>query len=228
MRMPRINRGFTAVRCGPYLCRLRVSLLAFAFAVGSLALACGPQGQPATSTPPPPSVTPSQTVAPEPQEVDPAPSDLMAPVPVASLIRTTRFIWPYEGSISSYFGPGHALGIDIAIDVDESPVRASAAGTVTFAGGEACCEYGYHVAISHFGGMTTLYAHLSSFAVVEGQTVAQGEVVGLSGQTGKTDGPHLHFELHDGEGLVDPLRFLPKAGTSAREESSACDGDIRS
>src|SRR5687768_2692241 len=125
-----------------------------------------------------------------------AQSAAIIPAQVTTLVRTTRFIWPYQGMISSYFGPGHPLGIDIAVDAkDEAPIVASASGLVKFAGGDACCEYGYHVVLYHDGGRSTLYAHLSSITVREGLVVAQGEVIGFSGQTGKTDGPHLHFEM---------------------------------
>lgn len=145
-----------------------------------------------------------------------------APSLIARLTRTTRFIWPNDGPISSYFGPGHPLGIDIAMKPG-SEIRASGSGTVEFAGGEACCEYGYYVVLGHSNGMTTLYAHLSNFTVKAGQEVGQGDVIGYSGLTGKTDGPHLHFEMGIGETLVDPLRFLPGAhDLPGEQESSAC------
>ena len=91
------------------------------------------------------------------------PSAAIRPAPVATLIRSTRFIWPYKGRVSSYFGPGHPLGIDIAVDdKNEAAIKASASGFVEFAGGDACCEYGYHVILDHNDGRATLYAHLSS------------------------------------------------------------------
>jgi len=147
-----------------------------------------------------------------------------APSAIVSLIRTTRFIWPYQGPVSSYFGPGHPLGIDIEIKPGrEFPIIASGAGTVEFAGGEACCEYGFYVVLGHSNGITTLYAHLSSFAVTVGQEVGQGDVIGYSGLTGKSTGPHLHFEISKDGSLLDPLRFLPAAyDLAGRQESTAC------
>ena len=63
----------------------------------------------------------------------------------------------------------------------------------------------------------------------EGQEVSEGEVIGFSGQTGKTDGSHLHSEMREGDRLVDPLRFLPKQPDKvAKEEVGACDGDVES
>src|SRR4029079_4733685 len=97
------------------------------------------------------------------------------------------------------------------------------AGTVEFAGGDACCEYGYYVVLWHPIGMTTLYAHLASMAVTEGQHVGQGDVIGIGGLTGKTDGPHLHFEMNRGDTLMDPLRFLPRSpDLPGLQESTAC------
>ena len=73
------------------------------------------------------------------------------------------FIWPASGPISSYFGPSHPLGIDIDFFANPNQaVGAAAAGTVTFAGGDACCSYGYYVIIDHGNGFETLYGHFSS------------------------------------------------------------------
>jgi murein DD-endopeptidase MepM/ murein hydrolase activator NlpD len=120
------------------------------------------------------------------------------------------FIWPVTGPISSYFGPGHPLGIDIDLySNDGSPIGAAKAGTVTFAGGNACCSYGYYVVVDHGDGFQTLYAHFSSIAVAVGQYVEQGQLLGYSGTTGYSTGPHLHFEIHAGGGVVDPLAYLP-------------------
>src|SRR5205814_265647 len=69
-------------------------------------------------------------------------------------------IWPARGPISSLFSPSHPLGVDIAIPLG-TYVRAVAAGRVTFAGGDACCSYGYYVDIDHGSGVMTRYGHLS-------------------------------------------------------------------
>jgi murein DD-endopeptidase MepM/ murein hydrolase activator NlpD len=120
------------------------------------------------------------------------------------------FIWPATGPISSYFGPGHPLGIDI--DFYSNPnqaVGAAAAGTVTFAGGNPCCSYGYYVVVNHGNGFETLYAHFSSIAVTVGQHVSQGQLLGYGGRTGYATGPHLHFEVHLNGVVVNPLIYLP-------------------
>jgi lipoprotein NlpD len=120
------------------------------------------------------------------------------------------FTWPATGPISSYFGPGHPLGIDIDFFADtDEPVKAAAAGTVTFAGGDPCCSYGYYVIIEHSGGFTTLYAHLAGFLVKTGDRVRQGQIIARGGRTGYATGLHLHFEIRRDGLAVDPLRYLP-------------------
>jgi hypothetical protein len=130
----------------------------------------------------------------------------------ADVRQTTQFIWPALGPLSSYFGAYHQLGIDIALSHGEdSPIIASAHGIVEFAGGSSCCDYGLYVVLAHDGNRRTLYGHLSSIQVTEGEEVIQGQMLGLGGSTGVSDGKHLHFEIHEGDKLVDPLRYLPAA-----------------
>src|SRR6185295_4216230 len=121
--------------------------------------------------------------------------------------------WPASGPVSSYFGPGHPTGIDIALDPGlDTPVTAAGDGRVTFAGGDQCCEYGLYVVLEHDGGFETLYGHLSRIDVKVGDAVRQGQSVGLGGATGKADGKHLHFELlRDGQ-WVDPFLYLSLLG----------------
>lgn len=116
--------------------------------------------------------------------------------------------WPAVGGITSYFGPSHPLGIDIAL-MPGDPVTAAASGTVTFAGGDPCCSYGLFVIIDHGNGLHTLYGHLSVIYVKQGERVDRGERIGLGGYTGSGTGPHLHFEVHVGTMLADPLTYLP-------------------
>jgi len=119
-------------------------------------------------------------------------------------------IWPASGPISSYFGPSHPLGIDIdQFHTPGAPVYASASGTVTFAGGQTCCSYGLYVVIDHGNGFETLYAHLGSMTVSQGEYVEQGQVIGYVGLTGYTTGYHLHFEVHLNGQVVNPLNYLP-------------------
>lgn len=117
--------------------------------------------------------------------------------------------WPSAGRLSSTYGERWGRmheGIDMAAPAGD-PVVAAEAGEVYFAarlGG-----YGNTVLIDHGGGMHTLYAHQSELHVSEGDLVERGEVIGLIGSTGRSTGPHLHFEIQlDGE-PVDPMRFLP-------------------
>jgi len=118
--------------------------------------------------------------------------------------------WPVaERRITTVFSAAH-LGLDIAQPPGSGgTVWAAAAGTVSFAGGDACCSYGLYVVIDHANGMQTLYAHLSRTGVKRGQLVAQGAEIGRSGSTGHSTAAHLHFELHLNGKAVDPLRFLP-------------------
>ena len=109
------------------------------------------------------------------------------------------FIYQTSGSITQYYHAGH-YAIDIA-DSGKPAVWAAGGGTVvkassgTWGGG-----YGNHVIIDHGNGVTTLYAHLDSLNVYEGQTVNQGDVIGIMGNTGRVygrTGIHLHFEVTD-------------------------------
>lgn len=87
-------------------------------------------------------------------------------------------------------------------------VVASGPGVVTVAL-QSEVGYGWLIEIDHGGGLTTLYAHLSAFAVGVGDRVAQGQRIGQMGTSGTSTGPHLHFEVRQGGVPVDPLRFLP-------------------
>ncbi|MDA0256671.1 MAG: M23 family metallopeptidase [Chloroflexi bacterium] len=119
----------------------------------------------------------------------------------------TGFIWPVVDIITSFYGPLHPLGIDI--NAPFVPVAASQAGQVFFAGGEPCCSYGIYVDIVHGGGYETRYAHLSQLYVTLGEWVEQGQIIGISGNSGRSTGPHLHFEIYRNGFLLNPLQLLP-------------------
>ncbi|MHB8577391.1 MAG: SH3 domain-containing protein [Dehalococcoidia bacterium] len=121
-----------------------------------------------------------------------------------------QLAWPGPSRrISTVFSPSH-LGIDIdEFPTSGRPLAASADGTVSFAGGVACCSYGLYVIIDHANGMQTLYAHLTTIAVKVGQVVKQGQNLGISGCTGRCTGPHIHYEVRVNGKQVDPLRYLP-------------------
>jgi len=116
--------------------------------------------------------------------------------------------WPVSGPVTSGFGVRWGRmheGIDIAVG-EGTPVRAAAAGTVIYAGWMS--GYGNLVAVDHGNGLSTAYAHNSSLAVSVGQSVAAGEVVSYSGNTGNSTGPHVHFEVRVDGSAVDPLGYL--------------------
>ena len=118
------------------------------------------------------------------------------------------FDWPVRGRISSRFGPRWGRmheGLDIAVNTG-TQVRASADGVVRFAGWNG--GYGYLVVIDHGRGIETRYAHNSRILVRRGQRVKRGEVIALSGSTGNSTGPHVHFEIRQNGKAVDPLRYL--------------------
>jgi murein DD-endopeptidase MepM/ murein hydrolase activator NlpD len=118
-----------------------------------------------------------------------------------------RLVWPALGPITNYFGPSHPLGIDIG--QSEGPVVAATDGLVLFAGGDPCCSYGLYVVVDGPEGIVTLYAHLNSISVTQGQRVRQGQQLGIVGSTGHATGPHLHFEVIDNGVRRDPLSYLP-------------------
>ena len=125
------------------------------------------------------------------------------------------YIWPVSGGwVSSGFG-GRAQpkagastnhqGVDIAVPVGTA-VMASSGGTVTVAGWQS--GYGNVVYIQHPDGRVTRYGHLSKCLVSVGQSVSQGQRIALSGNTGNSTGPHLHFELRINGGAVNPLNYV--------------------
>jgi murein DD-endopeptidase MepM/ murein hydrolase activator NlpD len=119
-------------------------------------------------------------------------------------------IWPVSGPISSYYGPSHPLGIDVdGYRLGGASIAAATSGTVLFAGGNACCSYGLYVVVMSPGGIETLYAHLSQINVSQGETVGQGESIGVIGSSGYSTGVHLHFEVIDNGVRVNPTSYLP-------------------
>jgi|GEM_PF-657283 len=119
-----------------------------------------------------------------------------------------QWTWPVEGELKTPFGPEHPVGIDIRVPL-ETEVRAARDGAITFAGGDTCCDEGYHVIIEHEDGYETLYGHLAEFTRQEGSFVSAGDVIATVGMTGETDEPHLHFEIRRAGVYQDPLNFLP-------------------
>ena len=128
--------------------------------------------------------------------------------PPSSSPSASGFIWPVNGPVTSPFGMRWGrmhTGIDIGV-ADGTPIHAAAAGRVLYAGWMD--GYGNLVFIDHGSGLSTGYAHQSSVAVSNGETVAQGQVIGYVGCTGHCFGPHLHFEVRVNGAPVDPLGYL--------------------
>ena len=137
-----------------------------------------------------------------------------------------RFIWPEpKAQISQPFGPSKLwvepayggyphfhTGIDL-VEPFASPIYAADDGVVALVGNTSS-GYGNYVVIAHSGGLDTLYGHLSTALVKVGQSVTQGQVVGLEGSTGNSTGPHLHFELRIKNQPVDPTPYLPPGAPS--------------
>jgi murein DD-endopeptidase MepM/ murein hydrolase activator NlpD len=121
---------------------------------------------------------------------------------------------PVPGAITSGFGPrihpiyGYSLmhtGVDMSGGSGQAIVSASS-GTVIFVGVKG--GYGNTIMIDHGGGLVTLYAHQSKYAVSAGQSVKRGQTIGYVGSTGVSTGPHLHFEVRIGGNPVDPAKYL--------------------
>lgn len=115
-------------------------------------------------------------------------------------------IWPTSGKITQGYKPLHRA-LDIARSIG-TPVKSADAGVVVVAGWTNS-GYGYHIVIDHGNGLQTLYAHLSKIFVKRGQVVAKGGVIGNMGTSGRSTGPHLHFEVRRGGVLVNPVGYLP-------------------
>ena len=112
----------------------------------------------------------------------------------------------FGNRIDPFFGK---LAMHAGIDFRQktgSKVRATGAGTVVHAG--LAGGYGIMVEIDHGNGITTRYGHLSKVLVKEGDVIAAGDLIALSGSTGRSTGPHLHYEVRRNGVAVDPIRFL--------------------
>jgi len=125
---------------------------------------------------------------------------------------TGVFSWPISGRINSYFGGRYIFGrysyhsgLDIQASYGAS-IKAADGGTVTFAGWKG--SYGNLVIITHDNGMQTYYAHNSSLLVSAGTKVYKGQVIAKAGSTGRSTGPHCHFEVRVNGSAVNPLSYL--------------------
>ena len=129
-------------------------------------------------------------------------------------VSSTPTVAPVRGLLNSGFGtrqdpftgePAFHSGLDISTRRDE-PVLATAEGLVIKSGWSG--DYGKTVEIAHATGFTTVYGHLDAILVREGQRVNRGERVGLVGSTGRSTGPHLHYEVRQAGRVVNPLDYI--------------------
>jgi murein DD-endopeptidase MepM/ murein hydrolase activator NlpD len=160
-----------------------------------------PSAIPAPTSRSTPTATPSHTA--NPTAVTPRPATLGGPRGDPPLA------WPLKGVLYGRYGVRDGRrhdGIDIAAP-EGTLVVAAMAGTVIHAGEQA--GYGWIVILKHEGGLVTLYAHNSRVLVQDGARVRRGEPIARVGQTGRTTGPHLHFEVREGTRPKNPLLFLP-------------------
>jgi murein DD-endopeptidase MepM/ murein hydrolase activator NlpD len=132
----------------------------------------------------------------------------------------TPSIWPVVGKLESGFGGrrnpfgGSSYEFHSGQDIDAQtgdPVVAGASGKVTFTGWQN--GYGQLIVIDHGGGLTTRYGHLSHIDITQGQTVERGQFIGRVGSTGRSTGPHLHYEIRINDEPVDPLQYLLTSST---------------
>ena len=130
----------------------------------------------------------------------------------------TPSIWPVSGKLESGMGGrrnpfgGRGFEYHEGQDIDAvygTPVMVAASGTVTIAGRER--GYGNVIYVDHGAGLSTRYGHLSQIDVKIGQTVTRGQTIGLVGSTGRSTGPHLHYEVRINNQPVDPRQYLPGA-----------------
>ncbi|NCN26525.1 M23 family metallopeptidase [bacterium] len=122
------------------------------------------------------------------------------------------FAWPLNRiKITSYYGWRRGGRLHDGLDLKEQKganIYASEAGRVIHRGWIR--GYGYTVMIDHGGGWSSLYAHLSAYAVSAGQIVKQRQVIGKVGRSGRASGSHLHFEIRKNSDPLDPLPLMPK------------------
>jgi murein DD-endopeptidase MepM/ murein hydrolase activator NlpD len=122
--------------------------------------------------------------------------------------KDVKFIWPLSGKLTSYFGKrgdGFHKGIDIAAN-EGTKIQASCEGVVTYSGFYG--NYGNVVIITHQHDFSTVYAHNKENLVKVEDRVKQGDAIALLGSTGRSTGPHLHFEIRSKGRAKDPLGYL--------------------
>jgi murein DD-endopeptidase MepM/ murein hydrolase activator NlpD len=142
-------------------------------------------------------------------QIQAASSSSAAPLPAGPIQGGSGgWIWPVNGPVTSPYGPRWGRmheGIDISAPAG-TPIRAANSGEVILAAPTS--GYGNYTCIDHGSGLSSCYAHQSSYATSVGASVSQGDVIGYVGCTGSCFGDHLHFEIRINGGAVDPLGYL--------------------
>jgi len=160
-------------------------------------------------------------------EADLSPASLHL-LPSSSLadLNSTPTLWPVIGHLTSIFGQrmdpfsgegAFHTGVDISSQYGDS-VRATADGIVVEAGDHA--GYGRLVVVDHGFGLTTYYGHLSSLNVVVGQQLKRGDAIGNVGVSGRSTGPHVHYEVRINGAPVNPMRYLRQASVATAKAAA--------
>lgn len=136
------------------------------------------------------------TATPRPRQITPD---------AGTVVASGQFVWPTQGTITQRYAWYHP-GLDIA-NRGIPMVVAADAGKVEFAGWDSS-GYGNMVLINHGNGFKTRYGHLSQIMVISGQNVGRGSAIGRMGSTGRSTGPHTHFEIYLNGTRVNPLNYL--------------------
>lgn len=156
----------------------------------------------------------TERAAPAPRRVTPVPASAVSARDLAPPPRSGRgFMWPVDGRIVSDFGPKgdgrHNDGVNIAVP-EGTPVRVADSGVVIYAGNEVP-GYGNMVLVRHENGYVTAYAHNSRLNVRQGHVVERGEIIALSGRTGRVTEPQVHFEVRRNARAINPAQYLAGA-----------------
>jgi murein DD-endopeptidase MepM/ murein hydrolase activator NlpD len=151
---------------------------------------------------------------------------LLPPTQGIADLTSTPTLWPVIGHLTGTFGErmdpfsgegAFHTGVDISSQYGDG-VRATADGVVIEAGDHA--GYGRLVVIDHGFGVTTWYGHLSSFNVLVGQQLRRGDTIGNVGVSGRSTGPHVHYEVRINGAPVNPMRYLRQASVAASASSA--------